>query len=207
MVGPIALAISPHTDDAELGAGAVLARLVEEGVDVRYLALSTGNPETGATEAECRAACRQLGIVELGRVTVLNFPTRAFAASWQAILDTLIQVRRRLDAEPAWVFGPSSVDHHQDHVVVHAEMGRAFPRSTVLGYHVPWLGGAFDATCRWAVEPRHLRAKLAALSCYRTQARREYMQPEIVWGMATLAAMGLGSQYAEGFEVVRWVNR
>src|SRR5262249_11400292 len=35
-----ALVLAPHTDDGEFGCGGTMARLVEEGVDVRYVAFS-----------------------------------------------------------------------------------------------------------------------------------------------------------------------
>ena len=35
------LVLAPHTDDGEIGAGGTIARLVEDGADVRYLAFSS----------------------------------------------------------------------------------------------------------------------------------------------------------------------
>ena len=35
-----ALVLAPHTDDGEFGCGGTMARLVEEGTDVRYVAFS-----------------------------------------------------------------------------------------------------------------------------------------------------------------------
>ena len=34
------LVLAPHTDDGELGAGATIAKLIEHGADVRYVAFS-----------------------------------------------------------------------------------------------------------------------------------------------------------------------
>ena len=34
------LVLAPHTDDGEFGAGGTMARLVESGADVRYVAFS-----------------------------------------------------------------------------------------------------------------------------------------------------------------------
>ena len=34
------LVLAPHTDDGEFGAGGTMARLVEEGAEVRYVAFS-----------------------------------------------------------------------------------------------------------------------------------------------------------------------
>ena len=35
-----ALVLAPHTDDGEFGCGGTMARLVEEGADIRYVAFS-----------------------------------------------------------------------------------------------------------------------------------------------------------------------
>ncbi|MER3409204.1 MAG: hypothetical protein C4306_03670, partial [Thermoleophilia bacterium] len=62
------LVLAPHTDDGELGCGGTMARLVEEGAEVRYVAFSIAvkslppgfPPDTLAREV--REATRELGI-------------------------------------------------------------------------------------------------------------------------------------------------
>jgi len=64
------LAPSPHTDDAELGAGATIARWVEEGKEIFYVALSTARKSipqglpADTMETEVRQATKALGIKE-----------------------------------------------------------------------------------------------------------------------------------------------
>jgi len=208
----LALIIAPHTDDGELGAGAVMAKLAGRGVHVHYLALSTGHPGRGASYDECFAALDALGIFnnaegEAGRrLRVLDFKARRFTDYRQEILDTFVQAN--LERPWTWVFGPSGYCRHQDHQVVHAEMARAFPTSTVLGYWTPDAAG-FIGQLRIPVEERHVKAKLAALERYKSQAARDYMQPVVTWGRAAMDAIGLGEigRYAEAFEVVRLVTR
>ena len=62
-----ALVLAPHTDDGEFGCGGTMARLVEQGVDVRQIAFSTASrslppgfaPDTLAHES--RAASQRSG--------------------------------------------------------------------------------------------------------------------------------------------------
>src|SRR6185295_2051986 len=63
-----ALVLAPHTDDGELGCGGAMARLVEDGCGVRYVAFSIATrslppgfePDTLAREV--REATAELGI-------------------------------------------------------------------------------------------------------------------------------------------------
>ena len=63
-----ALVLAPHTDDGEFGCGGTMARLVEEGVEVRYVAFSIATrslPEGFAPDTlarEVREATAELGI-------------------------------------------------------------------------------------------------------------------------------------------------
>ncbi len=40
------LVLAPHTDDGELGAGATIAKLIESGAKVTYVAFSTAAAST-----------------------------------------------------------------------------------------------------------------------------------------------------------------
>jgi LmbE family N-acetylglucosaminyl deacetylase len=56
------LVLSPHTDDAELGAGGMINRLKEEGNTVNYVAFSSADEVNGGYDlrAECRGAIGEL---------------------------------------------------------------------------------------------------------------------------------------------------
>lgn len=62
------LVLSPHPDDGKLGAGGTIAKFVEEGKDVYYIAFSTGEisiPNRFAKDvmkAECQNSTGQLSI-------------------------------------------------------------------------------------------------------------------------------------------------
>ena len=67
-----ALVLAPHTDDGEFGCGGTMARLVEAGCEVRYVAFSIATrslPEGFAPDTlarEVREATAELGIPEGG---------------------------------------------------------------------------------------------------------------------------------------------
>ena len=77
------LVLAPHTDDGEFGCGGTMARLVERGAEVRYVAFSTATkslpegfpPDTLAREV--REATTELGIPE-EHLTVHDFEVRTF---------------------------------------------------------------------------------------------------------------------------------
>ena len=52
-----ALVLAPHTDDGEFGAGGTMARLADEGVEVRYVAFSiaTRSLPEGSKRSQCPA--------------------------------------------------------------------------------------------------------------------------------------------------------
>ena len=156
------LVLAPHTDDGEFGCGGTMARLVETGADVRYVAFSIATkslpegfpPDTLAREV--REATAELGIPE-ANLTVHDFDVRTFPDRRQDILELLIALWE--EWRPDAVFQPSLHDIHQDHQVVAAEGLRAFKRTTILGYEIPWNN--FDFAYQWysALEQSARRAE------------------------------------------------
>jgi N-acetylglucosamine malate deacetylase 1 len=123
------LVLAPHTDDAELGCGATIARLVGNDCDVFVAAFSTaeaslppGSPPD-QLKLEFFSAMKVLG-VPAPNLIVSSFPVRHLAAHRQEVLESLVQLRR--DLSPELILLPSGSDVHQDHQVVHMEGLRAF---------------------------------------------------------------------------------
>ena len=61
------------------------------------------------------------------------------------------------------MFQPSHHDVHQDHQTIAQEGLRAFKRTTILGYEVPWNNFDFSYGAYIALEKRHIEMKVAAL--------------------------------------------
>jgi LmbE family N-acetylglucosaminyl deacetylase len=202
------LVLAPHTDDGEFGCGGTLARLVENGTEVRYVAFSIATrslpegfpPDTLAREV--REATTELGIPE-SQLIVHDFEVRTFPEHRQEILELLIALWE--DWEPDAVLQPSLRDIHQDHQVIAAEGLRAFKRTTILGYEIPWNNFNFDYQAYFALEKEHVERKVRALSKYESQQHRRYSDPEYIWNVARTHGINVNREYAEVFEVYRVV--
>ncbi|HEX2112189.1 MAG TPA: PIG-L family deacetylase [Gaiellaceae bacterium] len=200
------LVLAPHTDDGEFGCGGTIARLVDAGIEVRYIAFSTATkslppgfaPDT--LEREAREATTALGMAE-GGLTIHDFDVRTFPERRQDILELLIELWE--ERAPDAVLMPSVHDIHQDHQVIAAEGLRAFKRTTVLGYEIPWnnLNFAFQAFV--ALDAGHVERKVGALGRYRSQQHRNYANPDYIWNLARTRGINVGREYAEAFEVYR----
>lgn len=198
------LAISPHADDAEFGAGATIARLVREGHEVRSFAFSDARPEFGvdtddsrAAHVEYAAAAEVLGIkAECG-----CYPRRILGVYRQRVLDELIRLRDGVDL----VLAPSRFDTHQDHAVVAQEVVRAFRRATVLGYVLPWNCPTVAKNAWREVSEDDAARKIEAIACYTSQAGKPYARPEAIRAGLVTAGLQAGVPLAEAFEVIRWL--
>ena len=203
------LVLAPHTDDGEFGCGGTMARLVDAGVEVRYLAFSIATrslppgfpPDTLAREV--REATAEIGIPP-EQLDVRDFDVRTFPQRRQDILELLVTLWE--DWRPDAVFQPSLHDIHQDHRTVAEEGLRAFKRTTILGYEIPWNN--FDFAYQWyvALEKRHVERKVAALERYASQQHRRYANAEYVRNLARMHGINVNREYAEVFQVYRVID-
>ncbi|MCH2203372.1 MAG: PIG-L family deacetylase [Fuerstiella sp.] len=198
--------LAPHTDDGEFGCGGTIVRLVDQGCEVTYVAFSSceesipdGLPRD-TLRREVRAATRELGISS-DNLIVHSFPVRRFPELRQDILDVMVKINTELS--PSLVLLPSKNDTHQDHSVVAHEGFRAFKRSSMLGYELPWNTTEFETTGFVMLDESHLARKLAALKCYESQSHRSYATEEFIRSWAVTRGVQIGCQFAETFEVVR----
>ena len=203
-----ALVLAPHTDDGEFGCGGTMARLVESGVEVRYVAFSIatrslpeGFPEDTLAR-EVREATAELGIPET-HLDVHDFDVRTFPDRRQEILELLVALWE--EWKPDVVFQPSLHDVHQDHQTVAQEGLRAFKRTTILGYEIPWNNFDFSYGMYVGLEQRHVERKVAAVQRYASQQHRRYANADYVWNLARVHGTNVNREYAEVFQVYRIV--
>ena len=121
-----------HTDDAELGCGGTIAKLVERGWSVHVIYFSAVAERYPSLANEAAASGKIMGVTH----EILGFYTRQFPRDRQEILQVLCDHSRLHSYE--LVFTPATTDLHQDHGVVTAEALRAFRNCTLLGYELPW---------------------------------------------------------------------
>lgn len=204
------LFVSPHTDDAEIACGGTVARFAENGYEAHYIALSACERSVpdkyppDILRQEVRKATKILGI-KPDNLHVYDFEVREFPMQRQEILETLVDLEKKL--KPDTVVAPSSYDLHQDHITTKREVLRAFRRSTILGFEMPWDNVTFKTQAFVPLTDSHIRKKLKALKCYESQQHREYLTEDYIRGLARTRGMQIKYKYAEAFEVIRWVIR
>ena len=116
------------------------------------------------------------------------------------------QVMKKIDEfQPDLVLLPNSLDIHQDHHTIYQEGLRAFKHTRMLGYELPWNNLNFTNNCHIRLEREHIQAKMDALQCYQSQNFRNYMDPEYFFGLAKTRGIQINSNYAEAFELIRWI--
>jgi len=204
------LVLSPHTDDAEFGAGGTIARFIEEGKEIFYAAFSIAEKSVpkdlpkNILDSECRQATKALGISE-NNLFIYKFPVRDFPKFRQEILEILISLRDKL--HPALVLLPSLKDIHQDHHTIAEEGVRAFKYISILSYEVPINLFSFETSSFVILQKEHLDKKTEAIKCYQSQKHRHYSNEEFIYGMARARGVQAYTEYAEAFEVIRWIIR
>ena len=202
------LVLAPHTDDGEFGCGGTMARLVEGGASVTYAAFSTAAKSVppdfprDVLKHEVRAATKVLGIDE-AHLRVYDFAVRTFPTMRQEILDQMIVLAQEL--KPDCVMMPALIDLHQDHKTVAEEGLRAFKRTTVLAYEIPWNNLNFSHQAYVRLEERHVEKKIEALACYESQQHRNYTREDYIRNVALTRGIDVGCDFAEVFEVYRWI--
>lgn len=202
------LVLAPHTDDGELGAGGFIAKMIEAGANVTYMAFSTAEESVPAhlpkdiLKTEVKKATQTLGISEKNLI-ICNYEVRKLNYARQEILEKLIEIRKTNNFD--LVLLPSEKDIHQDHATIAQEGIRAFKNTTILGYELIWNNLSFDTTCFVYLSKHHIDKKCAALSCYTSQNGRDYMSSDFIFSLAKTRGVQIGAEFAESFEVIRWI--
>jgi bacillithiol biosynthesis deacetylase BshB1 len=176
-----ALVIAPHPDDAELGMGGTIVRMLRSGWKVGILDLTDGEP-TPLGSPETRA-------LETAAATkALGDPWRANLGLPNRSLEPSLEHRRALAAafrrtRPRLLFAPFWEDAHPDHraateLVEDARFWSKLSKSDIPGasFHPARILYYFSVHLRIVerssfvvdVSDQH-EAKLAALRCYRSQ--------------------------------------
>jgi len=202
------LVLAPHTDDGELGAGGFIAKLIEKGAKVTYVAFSTAEESVpdhlpkNILKTEVKAATALLGIAA-DNLIIFNYQVRKLNYVRQEILEELIKIRKKSRFD--LVLMPSLNDIHQDHATIAYEGLRAFKNTTILGYELIWNNLTFNTTSFVKLDNRHIQKKANALTAYKSQGSRDYMSEEFIFSLAKARGVQIGAKYAESFEVIRWV--
>ena len=203
------LVLAPHTDDGEFGCGGTINKLIDQGVEVHYIAFSACEQSVlskfpkDILITEVKAATNELGIPK-ENLHLLKFDVRTFNFHRQKILDYMISFRNEYN--PDLIFIPSINDVHQDHFTIANEAVRAFKFNNILSYEMPWNNFNFN-TCYFSIlNKKYLDKKVEALKHYESQKHRPYANEKFIKALANVRGVQVGKEYAEVFEVVRLIS-
>jgi len=113
-VDNIALIFSPHPDDAELGMGGTIVRMLKDDWEVVLVDITNGEPTPcGSVEIRSGESAKASKILGLSKRICLGLPNR--------YLENNLEYRRVLaetirQFKPRWIFTVCRPDAHPDHV-------------------------------------------------------------------------------------------
>ena len=210
------LVVAPHPDDAELGAGGAILKMLAQGLAVGILDLTNGEPTPhGSIEIraqETAAASKVLGIRWRENLGLENRKLEADLDSRKKLAEVFRRVK------PKWLLAPYWVDAHPDHVAAtklvedarfwaklsKTDMsGERFHPQRIFNYYCvhlkmhPQPAFVLDISEQW-------ETKLEAIKCYTSQfvKGREHLQPSFLEQLEIEAAYWgktIGVKYGEPF--------
>lgn len=188
------LVLAAHPDD-EMGCAGTLARLADAGAQITLHTFSRCSDLNGpGLMDELERAMDLLGVTSN---TSDDIPNRRLSDFRQHVLN---QMTGTYDL----VLTPATSDEHQDHATVTREAIRAYKHSTILGYELP-LNTVRESRLSAYVRLDSIDVKLAHAALYASQADKPYMDPRYIEGLARMRGLQCGAEFAEAFEVIRWI--
>jgi LmbE family N-acetylglucosaminyl deacetylase len=202
------LVLAPHTDDGEFGCGGTISKFIEQNKQVYYAAFSTAEESLphgwpkDILKTEVKEATKRLGIPK-NNLIIYNYEVRKLNYIRQEILEELVKIKK--DVKPDLVFIPSPNDLHQDHQTVAMESIRAFKQVSIVGYELPWNNITFHTNMFVKLNRKHIEKKVFALKAYNSQKDKHYATEDFIISWAKTRGTQIGTDFAETFEVIRWV--
>jgi bacillithiol biosynthesis deacetylase BshB1 len=208
------LVIAAHPDDAELGMGGTIVRMLAEGLRVGILDLTNGEPTPlGSPDIRARetaAASATLGIDWRENLGLPNRRLRATLAARAALAGVIRRTR------PRWLFGPHPVDAHPDHVaasrlVTAARFWAKLTKCDLPGepWHPSRIYTYFSVHLRTIPRPAFVidisetwERKRTAIACYASQFPANATAPRVPDRVAAAAAWWgslIGTDFGEPF--------
>lgn len=204
------LVVSPHTDDGELGCGGTIARMIEDGKEVFYTALSSCEKsvpdgcQKDILRQEVHKALDILGVPKNNRF-IYSFENRIFPAIRHQIFEALEDLHKEI--QPELVLVPSLEDTHQDHSTTTKEAIRAFRRDkgSLISYELPWNNLSFRTSLYFKLEEKYINKKINALKCYKSQINKRYFSEKFILAIAEARAAQIDAKFAEAFDVIKLI--
>ncbi len=210
------IVVAPHPDDAELGMGGAILKMIASGLRVGVLDLTDGEPTPHGSQdiraAETAAATEVLGLAWRENLGLTN---RSLEPTLDARKQLATLFRR---TRPKWIFAPFWIDAHPDHVAATQLVDAARFWSKLSKTDMPhdrWhparIYNYYCVHLKTHAKPAfvldisdHWDQKLESIRCYDSQfvKGREQMDPSFLDQLHCEAAYwgkSIGVKYGEPF--------
>jgi LmbE family N-acetylglucosaminyl deacetylase len=194
------LCLGAHSDDIEIGAGAMLLGLMERGVklDVHWCVLSGG----GVRDDEARkSAADFLAKAACAKIEIMSFRDGFFPEQGEAIKQWFEKLKDRID--PDLILTHRRDDAHQDHQLVCRLTWNTFRDHQILEYEIPkWDGDIGQPNVYVPVSAAALARKIELLMAhFGSQRSKQWFDDETFRGLARIRGMECRApeRYAEAF--------
>jgi len=194
------LCLGAHSDDIEIGAGAMLLGLMDRGVklDVHWCVLSGG----GVRDDEARkSAADFLAKAACAKIEILSFRDGFFPEQGEAIKQWFESLKGRIN--PDLILTHRRDDAHQDHQLVCRLTWNTFRDHQILEYEIPkWDGDIGQPNVYVPVSAAALARKIELLMAhFGSQRSKQWFDDETFRGLARIRGMECRApeRYAEAF--------
>jgi bacillithiol biosynthesis deacetylase BshB1 len=211
-----ALVVAPHPDDAELGMGGAILKMLASGKKVGVLDLTSGEPTPhGSPEKRLAETAAATQVLQLSWRGNLGLPNRS--------LEPTLDARKELASvfrltRPRWIFAPFWVDAHPDHtaatqLVDAARFWAKLSKTDMPGdrFHPQRIYNYYCVHLKMHAQPAFVldisdvwEQKLASIQCFKSQFidGREGMEPSFLDQLRDDAAYwgkSIGVKFGEPF--------
>jgi LmbE family N-acetylglucosaminyl deacetylase len=194
------LCLGAHSDDIEIGAGAMLLSMLERGIrlDVHWCVLNG----IGERKREATASATDfLAGAESAKIEVMSFEDGFFPEQGQAMKSWFEDLKGRIN--PDLILTHRGDDAHQDHRQVSRLTWNTFRDHCILEYEIPkWDGDLGQPNLYVPVSPGALKKKIDLLLLhFGSQRSKHWFDAEAFTGLARLRGMECRApeRYAEAF--------
>lgn len=203
------LALAPHADDIEIGMGGSIARLVQNGYEVKIINLIIPCEDVYGQSSETAKKIRMTESVKSAEIMGVEMETLdldpytfGYNRETTKLFDQIIR-----DFDPGHVFMTWEHDSHQDHQALAKIVYGATRknRCSVYMYETMIPGGIST----YAFRPQmfinisdHIEQKKQSIDAYKSVFGNNSIAEAII-GRASFRGSQIGVKYAEAFEVVK----
>jgi len=197
------LFLGAHPDDVELGCAGTIAKLKDQGYRIIVIIFSAG--EKGGNEdirkKEAMDACNYLSVDTL---RILTFPDTEFPSYLSKIVQEIEYWIKYQKVSTIFVHSPQDI--HQDHkTIFEAAKIAARDQYSLISYED--VRTEQDFIPNYFVDiTEYIDVKLKAVSFYKSQKEKIYMDLECIKGRAAHRGFQAGVKYAEAFFCHKIIN-